>query len=94
LGPVAAYLVTYDLQRPACAYPGLLEQLSKFPASCQGLDSSCFVVADGTADDVRDALVPHLHPGDGIIVTALTNTIASWTGLRPEARRWIHTHMN
>ena len=89
---MAAYLVTYDLQRPACLYPGLLAQLSKFPDSYQGLDSSCLVLFDGTADDVRDELVPHLHPGDGLIVTALTQDVASWTGLRPEARRWIHTH--
>ncbi|WP_043500027.1 hypothetical protein [Georgenia sp. SUBG003] len=86
--------MTYDLHRPACLYQGLLERLSQFPASCQGLDSSCFVVSDGSADDVRDELTPHLHPGDGLLVTALTPDVASWTGLRPEARRWIHTHIS
>lgn len=91
---MSAFLVAYDLRRPGCQYRSLLARLREFPSSCHGLDSSCFVVADGTADEVRNALMPHLHPGDGLIVTALTNDVASWTGLRPEARRWIHTHMN
>lgn len=84
--------MTYQLQRPACAYQGLLARLDEFPSVCQGFDSGCFVVSDGTADDVRNALVPHLHPGDGLIVTSLRHDAASWTGLSPEARRWIHTH--
>jgi hypothetical protein len=94
LGRVAAFLVTYDLRAPGCQYPELLARLREFPSSYRELEANCLVAADGTADDVRDALMPHLQPGDGLLVTALSTEVASWTGLSPEARRWIHAHMS
>jgi hypothetical protein len=91
---MAAFLVAYDLRRPGCQYDDFLAQLEDFPSTCHGLDAGCFVATDGTADEVRNALTPHLHPGDGLIVTAITPDDASWTGLQPEVRRWIHTHLS
>jgi hypothetical protein len=91
---VAAFLVTYDLRGPGCQYHGLLARLKEFPSSFRELDANCLVADDGTVDDVRNALMPYLQPGDGLLVTALTSEVASWTGLSPEARRWMHTHMS
>ncbi len=83
-------MIGYDLRaRSGGAYDDLFEAIKNIGSGWwRGLDSIWLVVTTKTPGEVRNALAPHLGPGDQLMVVACGDG-AAWTGFSDERAYWL-----
>ena len=64
---------------------------TEFQSCSQQFDGTCIVMADTTADEIRDRLA--LHLADGCLFVARINQDAAWKGLEAGATEWLVEHL-
>lgn len=69
---MAAYLVTYDLNKPGANYDALYERIKSYGTWCHLVDSTWIVVSTATAQAVYDHLKPALDADDNIFVVNIS----------------------
>lgn len=84
--------VSYDLYRGQ-VYDELIAAIKKF-SWCHVTESSWYVVADLTPEEMYQHLKPHLHDRDKIIISPIVK--GSWWshGLPDDVLRWLHAKLD
>jgi hypothetical protein len=86
-------LVGYDLNRPGQNYAALHEALKAVPLWWHYLDSTWLLRTEESAADLRNRLLPHIDPGDELLVIDVTNPEAAWSGFDDRASQWIKDNL-
>jgi len=82
------YRVGYDLRQPGRDYSSLIKRLADWRA-VKVLKSDWIIEADNTsAAAIRDDLVRHIDPNDGLLVTTLTGE-AAWQKLEGTSDQFL-----
>jgi hypothetical protein len=83
------FLVGYDLNRPGQDYAALIAKLKSYGTYWHYLDSTWLIRAEGSAVDIRDALMSLIDATDELIVVDVTGDAAAWVGFDKRAADWI-----
>jgi len=91
---VAILMIGYELRgKSGVAYDGLFDTIKRIGSGWwHCLDSTWLVITTKTTDQVRDALAPHLGPGDQLMVIAYGKG-AAWTGFSDERAYWLSENL-
>lgn len=85
---MAAYIVTYDLQKAGQNYHCLKEKLENFPRHWH-MQGSVWIIESGkTAHSIRNDLMSCLDRNDNLLVAKLQGE-AAWSGFKPNESEWI-----
>jgi hypothetical protein len=90
---MAAYLISYDLHKKGEAgYENLIEAIKSHAKWCHHLESDWVVISSGSAEAIRDDLLPHIHKDDKLIVFKLSGE-AAWYGLSDTISNWLKKNL-
>lgn len=90
---MTSYLVGYDLNRPHQDYPDLIEAIKALSGGTwwHHLDSTWIFRSGLSAEQIRDALVPHIDQNDELLVVALTGE-GAWR-IASSGSDWLLKHL-
>lgn len=91
---MAAFLIGYDLNKPAQNYTGLIEAIKRLGNGSwwHHLDSTWIIKSQSSAVAIRDALLPYIDKNDELLVVKLTNE-AAWWGFNMEGSNWLKSQL-
>jgi hypothetical protein len=90
--PMKAFLIGYDLNRPARDYDNLFKAIRQLGTWWHYFDSTWIVKSNCSAQEIRDRLVPHIDGNDDLLVVLLTRE-AAWTGFDSVCTNWLTTNL-
>ena len=85
---MAAYIVTYDLNKPGQNYKCVAEKLEAYPAHWKVQQSVWLLRTNQSAKQVRDIVGECLDPNDKLIVAKLSGE-AAWKGYGDKISEWL-----
>jgi hypothetical protein len=84
-----SYLIGYDLVgKPIEEYEDLFDAIKALGKTWHCLDSTWIVKHAGPAKAIRDALTPHIHANDRLLVVKLTGE-GAWRGFNKACSEWL-----
>lgn len=83
-----AYLVSYQLARPAASSNAVEAQIKAHATYFRVQDSVWIIVTGQSARDISAGLKRHLGTSDQLFVVRLFRE-ASWGGFSPQADKWL-----
>ena len=87
-----AFLITYDLHRPAQNYPKIEEAIHKLGTWCHLQQSVWIVKTDSSSENLRDYLMDYIDSDDALFVTELRG-ISAWTGVSLSNFNWLQSQL-
>lgn len=86
---MAVYVISYDLNKPGQSYERLFEGIKRICLSwAHPLDSTWFVIYEGSAAQLRDALRQCTDTSTALVVARLQGE-AAWYGIPEECGKWL-----
>jgi hypothetical protein len=86
--PLSLLLIEYDLRTPGRDYASLIASIQNLNW-CHHLKSAWLVKANVNAEQLAQALRPHIDANDALVVIDLTLRTAYWYGLPNDVAAWI-----
>jgi len=89
------YMIGYDLiGKPEKDYEELMKAIKAISeiGAWHCLDSTWLIKSSKNATQIRDALKPHLHKDDRLLVASLDG-VAAWTGFDTNCADWLRTNL-
>lgn len=91
------YLIGYDLNRPGQDYASLFAAIQGQATTgywWHHLDSTWIIKSNGTAESIRNALLPHIDQNDELLVVALSEVAeAAWYGFNNNGSVWLSNNL-
>jgi len=90
-----SFIVGYDLiSKPEKDYEELMAAIKSLSeiGAWHCLDSTWIIKSSKSAVEIRNALKPHLHKDDRLLVSSLDG-IAAWVGFDKACSDWLKTNL-
>ena len=90
---MAAYIISYDLNRPGQDYQDLYDAIKALSGTYwHMLDSTWIVVCSKSAAQIRDKLTPSLDSNDKLLVLK-SGVEAAWYGFGDKGSKWLKENL-
>jgi len=90
---MAVYAISYDLHKKGeVSYENLIKTIKAYGNWCHYLESDWMIISSNTAVQIRDALRPHIHQDDKLIVFKVASgpeSEAAWHNLPSDVSEWL-----
>ena len=87
-----AYIVSYDLNTPGQNYESILKVIKNYSGWARLGGSSYIILADETADQIRDSISNEMDSNDQLFV-GVVKAPAAWYGLGDEVSNWLKNNL-
>ena len=89
---MAAFLITYDLNRPGQNYPQLYKAIERLGGWWHHIESNWIVISSDTAAQIRDTIAKYIDFNDKLLVAKLSGD-AAWQGFSTEGSEWLKDNL-
>ncbi|MEH6798951.1 MAG: hypothetical protein V7681_06585 [Halopseudomonas sabulinigri] len=88
---MAAYVVSYDLNKSGQDYKGLYKELENSPNWWHRLDSTWLIITNETADQLFNRIGQHIDKNDWCLVMPVSKPYSGW--LTDDDWQWLRSNI-